>query len=91
MFFHLLFTLLNWMLLFAWFSFLFLSVYAACICLKSVSESGNVFAGFVSAKSCVVSLNIVLPFLVRTVGEFYFSRIDENYVWKLKEWVPVFP
>lgn len=68
------------MLLFAWFSYLFLSVYAACIYLKSVSESGNVLADFVSAKSCVVSLNKVLPFLVRTLRDFYFSRFDENYL-----------
>ena len=40
--------------------------------LQSVSESGNMFVNFVSAKSRVVPLNKVLSFLARTVGDLYF-------------------
>ena len=61
-----------------------LSAYAACIYLKSLSRSGNVFLQFVTAKSRVVPLKKANCTTFGVNWSIYFIKLNEYCAWKFK-------
>ena len=69
-----------------------LSAYAACIYLKSLSRSGNIFVRFVTVKSRVVPLKKALNCnMFGVIWSIYFIKLNEYCVGKFKRRVRQLP